>query len=80
MTLFFVPGLMFMCCKAFLSGIKIGEVMGSSILNIIHCVYVMILGGVVYSSMNIMKELRVSATDYFNRECRSLKVPVLGPE
>ena len=78
MALFFVPGLMFMCCRGFLSGIKNGE--GNSILNIIHCVYVMILGGVVYSSMNIMKGLWVSATDYFNRECRSLKVPVLGPE
>lgn len=78
MALFFVPGLMFMCCRGFLSGIKNGEVMGNSILDIIHCVYVM--GGVVYSSMNIMKGLRVSATDYFNRECRSLKVPVLGPE
>ena len=78
MALFFVPGLMFMCCRGFLSGIKNGEVMGNSILDIIHCVYVM--GGVVYSSMNIMKGLWVSATDYFNRECRSLKVPVLGPE
>ena len=72
---------MFMCCRGFLSGIKIGEVMGSSILDIIHCVYVMnILGGVVYSSMNIMKGLWVSATDYFNRKCWSLKVPVLSLE
>ena len=48
-----------MCCRGFLSGIKHGEVMGNSILDIIHCVYVMnIWGAVVYSSMNIMKGLR----------------------